>query len=170
MRMRAGEDEAGARSQRQRRRHRGADATTAAAWCPRHHTHAAATGRLPRAPLSSTVVGKRCNWGVKGRDGARRSRTGWERRSICGARFVAGGDSGDVPLGTSVCCCLGSAWGSANASPLTHTLPPHPAISPFSPLAKRFTAVAIRTRTAGRAWARHVPRATSLRRGGDLNN
>jgi len=116
MLMPVGDDEAGARSQRQRRRHRGADATTAAAWYPKHHTRAAAIGRLPSAPLASTVVSERRDCGVKGRDGGRRSRTGGERRSSCGARLLAGG-GGDVPLGTSVCCCLDSAWGSANTAP-----------------------------------------------------
>ena len=70
----------------------GADATTAAAWCPRHHTHASEIGLLPHAALSFTVVSEKCDCGIKEFDGGRISRTDVQRRLLCAARYHVPGD------------------------------------------------------------------------------
>ena len=61
--------------------------TTAAAWCPRHHTHASEIGLLPHAGLSFTVVSEKCDCGIKEFDGGRISRTDVQRRLLFAARY-----------------------------------------------------------------------------------
>ena len=60
------------------------NATTAAAWCPRHHTHAAALGCLARAPSRSTVF-------AHGRRRDERHTTAAARGVMAGARCQTGG-------------------------------------------------------------------------------
>ena len=66
--------------------------TTAAAWCPRHHTHASEIGLLPHVGLSFTAVSEKCDCGIKEFDGGRISRTDVQRRLLCAARYHVPGD------------------------------------------------------------------------------
>ena len=127
------------------------NATTAAAWCPRHHTHAAALGCLACAAFRPTVF-------AHGRRRDERDTTAATRGVMAGGRCQTGGArarAAPVPRGSLFppegCFGVASRGRAANAPWRAPSSAPHRALSPFPS-----TRMAFKT-AAGRAARRRAP-------------